>query len=126
MFSLTNKLTFILSFALIMLFASYAGAQNLKSVKSSMLERKDAISALKEQGAVGEGIDGYLHVRRDVGGAGSVANAENADRRVVYESIAKRQNIPVAQVASRRGIKLAEIAQPGQWLRKGNGAWYTK
>ena len=63
MFSLRTQLTAIFSFALVVLLVSSVYAQNLQRVKASMLERKPTVDSLKNKGLVGEGNDGYLHVR---------------------------------------------------------------
>ena len=101
-------------------------AQNLDQVKSSMLNRKPAIDALKNQGVLGEGNNGYLHMLQATPGVQNVVNTENADRRVVYEAIAKNQGVPVATVGARRALQIAEIAAPGHWLQKQDGSWYKK
>ncbi len=126
MLSLRIQLTVLLSFTLIALLVSSACAQNLQSVKANMLARKATVDALKNQGAVGEGNDGYLHVRQASGNANSVVGAENGDRRVVYGAIAQREGVPAATVGKRRAIQIVGIAAPGHWLQKGDGAWYKK
>ena len=126
MLSLRTQITALFSFTLILLLVSTACAQNLQSVKSRMLDRKPAIDTLKGQGLIGEGSDGYLHMRQANAGAQNVLNAENADRRTVYAAIAKSQGANVATVASRRALQLAEIASPGHWLQKPDGSWYKK
>lgn len=126
MFSLRTQLTAIFSFALIVLLAMSVCAQNLQSVKASMLERKTTIDALKSQGLVGEGNDGYLHVRQASGDAGKIVSAENADRGVVYNAIAKKEGTTIETVGKRRALQLAEIAAPGHWFRKGDGTWFKK
>lgn len=126
MFAIRSRITAWFCFLLLSLFAIAAVAQDLNSVKSRMLERKGSISALKNQGAVGEGNDGYLHLRKSGGNAQTVVKAENADRRVVYQAISKKQGVPVGTVASRRAIQLAGIASPGHWVQKKDGTWYRK
>lgn len=115
---------FCLSF--LFLFVSFANAQNLQEIKGQMLNRKPAIDALKNKGIVGEGVDGYLHVRQNDPAANNVVNAENADRRTVNEIIAKKEGTTVEQVSQKVGAKLIEASSPGQWVRKGDGTWYKK
>ena len=126
MFSLRTRLTAALSFLLITLLISSVYAQNLENVKTNMLNRKPAIDTLKNQGVIGEGNNGYLHMLQATPGVQNVVNAENADRRVVYEAIAKNQGAPVATVGARRALQIAEIAAPGHWLQKPDGSWYRK
>lgn len=126
MVSLKTQVTVILSFALIVLLASFASGQDLQSVKASMLERINTINGLKSQGLVGEGNDGYLHVRKASGDAEKVVSAENADRGIVYSAIAQKEGTTVETVGKRRALQLAGIAEPGQWFRKGDGTWFQK
>ena len=91
-----------------------------------MLNRKPTIDALKNKGLVGEGTDGYLHVRQSGDNAEAVVNAENGDRRTVNEAIARKEGTTVEKVSSKVAAKLIETAQPGQWLWKGDGTWSKK
>lgn len=116
----------IFSLSLIILLATVAGAANMQAIKAQMLERKPTIDTLKKSGNIGEGADGYLHVRQAAGNAAGVVNAENADRRIVYQNIAKQQKTSLKNVAQRRGIKLVGLAPPGHWLMKKDGTWYQK
>jgi uncharacterized protein YdbL (DUF1318 family) len=126
MLFLRTQLTVLFSFALVVLLAHSACAQNLQGIKASMVERKATIDALKSQGAIGEGNDGYLHVRKATGNANKVVAAENGDRRVVYGAIARKEGTSADKVGRRRAIQLAGIAAPGHWLQKGDGTWYKK
>ena len=126
MLSFKTQLTAIFSFALVVLLVSSIYAQNLQSVKASMLERKPTVDSLKNKGLVGEGNDGYLHVRQASGNANNVVSSENTDRRVVYNAIAKKEGTTVEKVGKRRAIQLAGIAPAGHWFRKGDGTWFKK
>jgi len=126
MLSVRTQFTVLFSLVLVVLLASSACAQNLESVKAGMLARKGTIDALKNQGAVGEGNDGYLHVRAASAEANKVVGAENGDRRVVYAAIAKNEGVPIEIVAKRRAIQIAGITAPGHWLQKEDGSWYKK
>ena len=126
MLSLRTQLTTLFSFTLIILLLSSAYAQNLQNVKSQMLNRKPTIDNLKSQGLIGEGNDGYLHVRKANDNAQNVVNSENADRRTVYTAIAKSQGAPVDKVGKRRAMQIAEISDPGHWIQKTDGSWYKK
>ncbi|GAB4347073.1 MAG: hypothetical protein Kow0089_24640 [Desulfobulbaceae bacterium] len=123
---LRTRLPFLTAFFLVTIMASFACAQNLQAVKKRMLDRKPTIEALKNKGAVGEGNDGYLHVRKAVGNAQAIVNQENADRKTVYEAIARQQGVSAQVVGQRRALKIAEIEPPGHWLQKPDGSWYKK
>lgn len=95
-------------------------------IKDRMLARVPAINALKAQGVIGENNKGYLEF---VGGKNSSAaevNAENADRRQVYEAIGKQQNVSADLVGSRRALQIADSATPGTWLQAADGSWRQK
>jgi uncharacterized protein YdbL (DUF1318 family) len=55
-----------------------------------------------------------------------VVIAENNDRQMVYEKIAKSENTTVEKVGRRRSIQLRELAKPGDWLQDNSGNWYRK
>lgn len=115
-------------FCLIMLiaFCTSVWADDMQAIKSRMLQRKPTIDTLKKSGAVGEGADGYLHVRQATGNAASVANAENADRRTVNQMIAQKEGTSVDQVSRKVAATIIKNAQPGHWVQKPDGSWYQK
>jgi uncharacterized protein YdbL (DUF1318 family) len=116
----------IFSLFLIVLLAAVAGAADMQAIKANMLDRKPTIDALKKSGSIGEGADGYLHVRQAAGNAAGVVKAENDDRRTVYRSIADQQKTSIETVSRRRGLQLFGRAAPGHWLKKEDGTWYRK
>jgi len=120
------RLSLIVSLSFVFFLVTLASAQNMQEIKARMLSRKPTLDALKDQGLVGEGVDGYVHVRSGSGNAQNVVNAENADRRAVNEIIAKKEGAPVEKVSRAVGAKLVEGSSPGQWIRKGDGSWSRK
>ena len=125
---LCSKANFSLIFSLsiLLLMVSVAGAQDMQAIKAKMLNRKPTIDALKNQGAIGEGVDGYLHVRQNKGNAQQVVNQENADRRAVNGIIAKKEGAPLEKVSRTVGAKLVQGSKPGHWIKKGDGSWSQK
>lgn len=125
---LSNKTKFYLVFSLsfIFLIVSFASAQNMQAIKAKMLNRKPAIDTLKNKGAIGEGVDGYLHVRNNTGNAQQVVNQENADRRAVNGVIAKKEGAALDKVSRAVGAKLVRGSKPGHWIKKGDGSWSQK
>ncbi|MDW7773502.1 MAG: YdbL family protein [Desulfobulbaceae bacterium] len=115
-------------FLLVLIFAlsTFAAAQDMQSIKAQMLQRKPAIDALKSSGAIGEGEDGYLHVRQAAGNAANIVQAENADRRKVNQMIAQREGAPVDKVAMKAAETIINKSGAGLWIRKGDGSWYQK
>jgi len=90
-------------------------------------ERLTQIDALKTSGEVGEDAKGYLAPRQELGPRqASIVNAENADRRIVYESVAQRTGQTIDEVGEQRAIQIATRARPGVWLQKPGGDWFQK
>ena len=116
----------IFSLSFLFLVASFASAQSMDEIKSRMLSRKATIDALKDQGVVGEGVDGYLHVRTNTGNAQQVVNAENGDRRAGNSIIAQKEGVTLENVSKTVAVKLIQGAKPGHWIMKGDGSWYKK
>lgn len=111
----------------IILFASSVCAQDMQAIKARMLERKPTIDALKDQGIVGEGIDGYLHFRQQAGGGvAGVVRAENDDRRTVNAMIARNEGAAIDKVSRKAAQKIIANARPGHWVQKEDGTWYRK
>ncbi|MFH2219232.1 MAG: YdbL family protein [Pseudomonadota bacterium] len=103
--------------------SAFAGSAE---IKDRMQARLPVIKTLKAGGIVGENNSGYLEFvggnRKDA----EVVNAENIDRKSVYEAIAKQQGAAADLVGRRRAMQIREIAGPGDWLQDGNGKWYQK
>jgi hypothetical protein len=91
-----------------------------------MAGRLPQILALKDKGVVGEDKQGYLQFVGAAREKADLVQAENADRKQVYQAIAKQQGTTVELVGLRRAQQIVEIAKPGHWLQDGNGSWYKK
>lgn len=117
----------LLCLPLMILCASSACAQDMQAIKERMLERKPTIDALKDQGVVGEGIDGYLHFRQQAGGgAADVVRAENEDRRTANAMIARKEGVPIEKVSRKAAQTIIAKARPGHWVQRQDGTWYRK
>ena len=107
--------------------AAARAAEGLDAVKQRMAQRLPAVDALKSRGAVGENNRALLEIR----GQASVAEAEtvaaeNADRELVYASLARETGRPVADVRQRRAEQIAATSRPGVWLQAADGSWRQK
>ena len=107
----------------ILLTNAYASS---KSIKKRMIERLPTIRALKEKGLVGENNKGYLEFVSSKQENADVVEAENKDRKKVYEAIAKQQGTTVELVGKHRAIQIANKAQAGELLQDANSKWYKK
>lgn len=97
-----------------------------ESIKNRMIERLPVIAELKAKGIVGEDNRGYLSFVGSAKAQQDVVQAENDDRRTVYEAIARQQGTTAAVVGERRAKQIAEKAVPGEWLQNDSGKWYKK
>jgi uncharacterized protein len=101
-------------------------AQDLNAVRARMAQRLPQLDALKSSGAVGEDNRGYVAVRATRDNAGEIVSAENADRRVVYEGIAKQTGSSADAVGKARARQIAAQSAAGVWLQAEDGSWYQK
>jgi uncharacterized protein len=110
-------------------FAALVAALAMALVAPAATAGPPEIDAAKEQGTVGERIDGYLGI---VNGASIDASARrkveeiNAKRRKVYEDLARQQGATVEQVAFVTGEKLIAQTPEGQYIFDQSGSWKRK
>lgn len=113
--------------ALLMAVVMFGATAVASSPTERIRDRLPAIDALKASGLVGESADGYLAVRERVSlEEGSLVEAENADRRRLYEAISERTGQSAAEVGRQRALRLFELSKPGLWLRGADGNWFQK
>ena len=121
------KNVFVSSVAMMLLATLFCTASHgADNIKERMKKRMPVLSKLKQAGVVGENSGGYLEFVGDKREAESAVNAENADRKSVYQMIAKRQNVSVASVGQRRALKIFDMAAKGIWLKNSAGKWNKK
>ena len=96
------------------------------SIKARMKDRLPEIAELKAQGIVGENMLGYLEFVTDKKVKEDVVTAENKDRKIVYEAIAKQQETSAELVGKRRALQISEKADPGDWVQDASGKWMQK
>ena len=115
--------SFFLIFFVFILGCSLARAEG---VKERMLARLPEIDSMKSRGIIGENNQGYLEFRDTDRSNAKVVAEENADRRKVYEAIAKQQKTTVELVGSRRALQIEQNAPSGTWLQSSDGSWSKK
>jgi uncharacterized protein len=97
------------------------------SVKSRMAARVAEVDALKVSGGVGENNKGFLEQRAALSGPQTqVMNAENTDRRTLYNIIASRMGLTANVVGEQRAESIRKNSAPGIWLQAPDGSWYKK
>lgn len=109
-------------------FGAPAFAQEDQSVIQERMKGRIAqVDQMKVAGAVGENNKGFLEQRASLSAEQtSVLNAENSDRRALYNILAGRLGLSVTVVGEQRATNLRERSAAGVWLQGADGAWYKK
>ncbi len=116
-----------LGLAALVLAAALPAAEDRAAILARMEQRRAAVDELKEKKLVGEIARGYLEGRAALNGPqDGVVSAENADRRALYDSIAREQKLPIEQVGRGRAQRIAAGSKRGVWLQGNDGVWYQK
>jgi len=137
------KLTFVLLSVLFwvgpLLFQSlhgFAATYDIKEmtpeVKAALDNRRnrfDSLRQFKTKGLIGENNRGYVEVLQDNSEAKSLAEAENKDRKFIYQTIVKQNNLPENALATIEEV-FAQVqrdkASQGDKIQQPNGQWITK
>ncbi len=103
------------------------GAGLSADFSDSMKARLSELVAAKDAGTIGEGVDGYVHLR-DAGNSSAqkLVTAENADRKQLFASLSQKTGGSVEAVAEKFSKALASKAKKGHWFRKSSGDWIKK
>ena len=103
-------------------------ANNAETIKQNMIKRLPRIQELKKDGLIGENQQGYLEaVQSNLPAADKeLIEAENADRKAVYEAIARQQGTTAELVGKLRAKKIFEQAKSGEFLKQEDGTWKKK
>ncbi len=101
----------------------------VKSALDSRRGRFDQLRQLKEQGIVGENNKGYVEVLQDNAEAKGLVEAENRDRKFIYQTIVKQNNLPSDALATVEEV-FAQVqrdkAASGDKIQNADGQWVTK
>lgn len=91
-------------------------------------ERFNELRGLKADGKVGENNRGYVELLKDDTAAKSLVDAENHDRKTVYKTIEKQNNLTDAMATIEKVFAQVqqEKAQPGDKIQDEDGRWVTK
>jgi uncharacterized protein YdbL (DUF1318 family) len=109
--------------------AAAVSATDLGELKKRMARRAPRIGELKADKSVGENNRGYLEIlkpekvdKKDR----KIVEDENADRKTVYEAIARDENTTAQLVGKNRALMVYERAAPGIMVQKPDGTWTEK
>ncbi len=109
---------FFLCFLTPLLWADYT--DRMKARLPDVLSAKDA-------GTVGEGVDGFLHLRQSSNSeAAELVNLENTDRKELFKDLATKTGGDVSAVARKFSQGIATKAKKGHWFKKTSGNWVQK
>lgn len=84
------------------------------------------LSEAKEQGLVGEQMNGLLGVVEASPQAIKLVNDINAKRLVKYKQIAEKNAMTVEQVSILAGEKTIKKTPAGQYIKNASGQWVVK
>lgn len=84
------------------------------------------LSEARQQGRVGETLNGYLAPLKQDKETLALVDSINAKRTESYQQLADSNHIPVDEVAKMAGQKLVARAQPGEFVQGINGKWLKK
>lgn len=121
-----SRLVFaLLSFVLL---GTHAFSQEDQSaIQERMKSRIAQVDQLKVGGLVGENNKGLLEQRAPLSAdQTAILNAENTDRRALYNILAGRLGLSAAVVGEQRAANLRERSAAGVWLQGADGNWYKK
>lgn len=106
--------------------ATWAGP-TMAELQKRFEQRYPAILKLKATGVVGETHVGYLEIVKDgTAEAQALVTAENADRKQLYERIARDEATTPELVAARNAARNFRKARPGEFLKGPDGQWKQK
>lgn len=105
-----------------------AFAQSKDQITSSMRDRYPALLDAKNRGLVGEAWTGLVALV-DAGAPADVqalVNAENNDRRALFQIIAQETGTSVEEVARQNRIRMYRLAEDSHFLQDQNRQWVRK
>lgn len=92
-----------------------------------MKSRLSDVVAQKDAGTIGEGMDGFLHMKNSSNSAViALVKAENNDRRELFKVLATKTGGDSSAVAKKFFEGIATKAKAGHWFRKISGKWMQK
>jgi uncharacterized protein YdbL (DUF1318 family) len=108
----------------------------VSALKQRIRERFPRLLPYFQKGAIGENLNGYLELR-DLGALSaaerneirSLTDAENQDRRALYQEVAKSLSITPDQIGKVQRIfaeKWQHAAEKGWWIQREDGQWIRK
>jgi uncharacterized protein YdbL (DUF1318 family) len=92
-----------------------------------MKQRLSEVVAAKDAGSIGEGVDGFLHLRElSNSGAAKLVESENSDRKQLFADLASKTGGDVSAVARKFSQGIATKGKSGHWFKKLSGQCVQK
>jgi len=90
--------------------------------------RYEKLREIKSQGIIGENNRGYVELLVDDQAAKTLLEAENKDRKVIYQTIADQNGLTnaLATIEKVFAQEQRERAQPGEKIQTEDGQWVVK
>ncbi|MEA1928230.1 MAG: YdbL family protein [Candidatus Auribacterota bacterium] len=114
-------------------FCSSAWAEPIQPENAAIKSRKaryPRIEELKARGLLGENHQGYLDPRGQISPeVKNLLQAENQDRRIIYQSLAEKQKAGIRQIEASFAQVQRDRSRPGEWiqvLKEGKWIWVKK
>ena len=121
-----KNILFKIGFIFISIFIFSASNAAADSPIERMGNRAPELIELKAKGVIGENNKGYIDFVGDAREKQALVDAENADRKLVFSEMAKKNNVSIEEVGSQFARTRAENAGAGEWLQNESGEWYQK
>lgn len=105
---------------------TWSAAQETDELKARFRERLPVLNALKDKAIVGENNKGFLEFLGKSRKNEAVVNAENTDRRQLYDAIAAGTGTTPELVGQRRALQIAAQEPKGRMVQNEKGEWKRK
>src|SRR5688572_18309780 len=121
--------------AMVMVSQATAAPQTRAELKERFAERYPDLNRLKNQGKIGENLQGYVEALKDESELDSDARelikVENADRRKLYDLISEKlekegKDVSPEKVAERNARRNFMNAKPSEFLESKDGQWVQR
>ncbi len=100
----------------------------VKTALENRRDRFDDLKAFKVQGIIGENNRGYVEALTSDSAAQRLVDAENKDRKVIYQTIEEQNNLSGALETIEKVFAQVqrEKSNPGDKIQTEDGQWVTK
>ena len=111
--------------------AKYSIKQMTPAVESALESRRnrfDQLAGFKAKGVIGENNQGYVEFLGGDNSAKALADAENNDRRIIYQTIAEQNDLKdaIATIEKVFAQVQRDKAQSGDKIQAEDGQWVSK